>query len=179
MATEAWYVPFLSSIPSGLIGAAVVYYFGLRQRAKERHFSFLERQLSEFYAPLAGLRKQIRTQSELRNKIQGSYHGDDAGQLKALEATIDYHNKQFIEELLPKYREMLALFTTRYHLADATTRAFYPTFLEYVEIWNIWVAKVLSADVLRELDHREAKNYPFYEYLESKLQQLQDEIAQG
>jgi hypothetical protein len=33
MSTEAWYMPLLNSIPSGLVGAAVVYYFGLRQRA--------------------------------------------------------------------------------------------------------------------------------------------------
>ena len=168
--SEAWYMPFLSSIPSGLIGAAVVYYFGLRQRAKERHFAFLERQLTEFYAPLAGLRKQIRTKSELRTKIQGSYQGDDERQFRAFEATLEYHNTQFLEELLPKYREMLELFTTRYHLADANTRAFYPVFLEYVEIWNIGLAKAVSADVIRKLDHREQKNYPFYEYLETKMQ---------
>jgi hypothetical protein len=32
---------------------------------------------------------------------------------------------------------MLTLFTDRYHLADADTRAFYPQFLEFVEIWNM------------------------------------------
>ena len=170
---------FLSSIPSGLIGAAVVYYFGLRQRAKERRFSFLERQLTEFYAPLAGLRKQIRTKSELRAKIQGLYDGDDERDFKAFEATIDYHNKQLQEDLLPKYREMLTLFTNRYHLADADTRAYYPVFLEYVEIWNIGLAKAVSAEILRQLDHREEKAKPFYEHLESRMQQLQDEIARG
>jgi hypothetical protein len=52
-------------------------------------------------------------------------------------------------------------------------------FLEYVEIWNIGLAKVLSADVLRELNHSEENVKPFYEHLETKMQQLQDEIAQG
>jgi len=179
MATDAWFTSLLGSIPSGLVGAAVVYYFGLRQRAKERRFSFLERQLSEFYAPLAGLRKQIRTKSELRAKIQGSFQDSDVEQVKAFESTIDYHNTQFLKELLPKYREMLALFTDRYHLADADTRTFYPLFLEYLEIWNIWLAKALSAEVLRELDHREEKVQPFYENLEQKMQQLQNEIARG
>ncbi len=177
---DPWYTALLSSIPSGLIGAAVVYYFGLRQRAKERRFSFLERQLTEFYAPLAGLRKQIRTKSELRFKIQNSFRDpDDEDQTKAFGDTIDYHNKQFLEEILPKYRQMLALFTDRYHLAAADTRTFYPLFLEYVEIWNIGIAKVLSADVIRSLDHREEKLMPFYQHLEERMQQLQDEIAQG
>jgi RHS repeat-associated protein len=142
-------------------------------------FSFLEKQLTEFYAPLAGLRKQIRAKSELRVKIQGSYGGDDERQLKAFEATIDYHNKQFKEELLPKYREMLDLFTTRYHLAYAETRDFYPLFLEYVEIWNIHLAEAISGEAISELDHREEKVKPFYEHLEQKMQQLQDEIARG
>jgi hypothetical protein len=179
VANEAWYTSLLGSVASGLIGAAVVYYFGLKQRAKERRFSFLEKQLTEFYAPLAGLRKQIRVKSELRVKIQGSYGGDDERQLKAFEATIDYHNKQFKEELLPKYREMLDLFTTRYHLAYAETRDFYPLFLEYVEIWNIHLAEAISGEAIRELDHREEKVKPFHEHLEQKMQQLQVEIARG
>ncbi len=77
MSTEAWYVPLLSSISSGLIGAAVVYYFGLRQRAKERRFSFLERQLTEFYAPLAGLRRQIRTKSNASFDIRLPFNRRD------------------------------------------------------------------------------------------------------
>lgn len=175
MANEAWYTSLLSSVASGLIGAAVVYYFGLKQRTKERRFSFLEKQLTEFYAPLAGLRKQIRIKSELRNKIQNSYSSDDPG----IEATIEYHNQQFKKELLPKYREMLDLFTTKYHLAYPETRNLYPLFLEYVEIWNMHLAKAISGEVIGELEHGEEKIKPFYEHLEQKMQQLQDEIAQG
>jgi hypothetical protein len=48
-----------------------------------------------------------------------------------------------------------------------------------VEIWNIGLAKVLSADVLRELNHSEENIKPFYNHLEDKMQQLQDEIARG
>ncbi len=175
MSTEAWYLPLLNSIPSGLIGAAVVYYFGLRQRAKERRFSFLERQLAEFYAPLAGLRKQIRTKSELREKVLAAT--DVAG--GQFEATAEYHNKQLKEDLLPKYREMRALFTNKYHLAAIDTRAFYPVFLEYVGIWNMWLANSISQDVPTKLDHTEENVKPFYKHIEDKLQQLQDEIARG
>ena len=175
MSSEAWYLPFLSSIPSGLVGAAVVYYFGLRQRAKERRFAFLERQLTEFYAPLAGLRKQIRAKSELRLKVLNT---TDPGHPRS-KATIDYYDKQFYEELIPKYREMLALFTDKYHLANADTRAFYQLFLEYVEIWNVWLAKSLSPNVPAELGHSEENVKPFYEHLESTMQRLQDEISRG
>lgn len=175
MSTEAWYAPLLTSIPSALIGAGVVYYFGLRQRAKERRFSFLDRQLTEFYALLAGLRKQIRATSEPRLKILNAT-GFSA---ERAEATIDYHNKQFHEELMPKYREMLTLFTNRYHLADADTRAFYSQFLEYVGIFNMWLAKSLEPDVPSKLGHAEENVNPFYVHLEAKMQALQDEIARG
>ena len=175
MSSEAWYVPLLNSIPSGLIGAGVVYYFGLRQRAKERRFAFLDRQLTEFYAPLAGLRKQIRATSELRLKVINV----TSFSAERTEATIDYHNKQFHEELMPKYREMLTLFTNKYHLADADTRAFYSPFLEYVEIWNMWLAKSLEPDVPSKLGHAEENVKPFYAHLEAKMQALQDEIARG
>ena len=43
----------------------------------------------------------------------------------------------------------------------------------------MWLAKSISAEVLRDLDHREEKVKPFYNHLEDKMQQLQDEIAQG
>ena len=61
---------------------------------------------------------------------------------------IEYDNEQLRAELLPKYREMLTLFTERYHLAATDTRAFYQSFLEFVEIWNRWLAESLPAEVL-------------------------------
>lgn len=175
MSEESWYLPILSPLLSGLIGVAVVYYFGLRQLAKQHRLGFLERQLSELYAPLAGLRQQIDAKSELRLKIFNAMEKTD----RRFEATMLYHNKQFMEELIPTYRQMLALFTDRYHLADADTRAFYPAFLEFVEVWNIWLAESLSPDALKRLDHAEENVVPFYEHLEAKFQELQDEIARG
>ena len=172
---EEPYLSILGSLLGVLVGAAAVYYYGLRQDATQRRFAYLERQLAEFYAPLAGLRKQIRAKSELRKKVF------DATAVAADQSTaiIDYHNKQFLEELIPKYREMLALFTERYHLADAETREFYPLLLEYVEVWNMWLAESISAEVVKAIDHREENVKPFYEHLERKMQQLQDEIARG
>ncbi len=179
MSVDAWYIPFLSSIPSGLVGAVVVYYFGLRQRAKERHFTFLERQLTEFYAPLSGLRKQIHTKSELRVKVEEAFSGDDERQFRTLDAAIEYHNRQFLEELMPQYRQMLTMFTERYHLADADTRAFYSLFLEFVEIWNMSLAKAISGEAIRKLGHSEERVKPFYEHLEQRMQQLQDQLVRG
>ncbi len=41
------------------------------------------------------------------------------------------------------------------------------------------LAKSISGEVIRDLDHREENVRPFYEHLEEKMQQLQDEIARG
>lgn len=78
-----------------------------------------------------------------------------------------------------KYREMLTLFTNNYHLADADTRAFYSPFLEFVGIWNMWLAESLEPDFPRKLGHAEVNVKPFYAHLEAKMQALQNEIARG
>lgn len=191
---EPWYVPSLNLLLSALVGAAVVYYFGIRHLAIQRKLAFRERQLGEFYAPLAGLRKQIRAKSELRLKISnaadaawhdicGSYGDrpmiDHEQRFAPFKKIIDYENEQLKRELIPKYREMLTLFTDRYHLAAPDTRAFYEVFLEFVEVWNRWLAESLPPEVLDKIGHSEDKVKPFYEHLESKMQQLQDEIAAG
>jgi hypothetical protein len=74
---------------------------------------------------------------------------------------------------------MLAVFTEKYHLAGPDTRAFYEGFLEFVETWNRWLAGSLPGEVVEKLGHDEERVKPFYEHLESKMQQLQNEIAQG
>lgn len=193
-AAEPWYLPILNPLLSALVGAAVVYYFGIRQLVIQRRSAFRERQLAEFYAPLAGIRKQILAKSELRLKISeaanAAWHDicesyedrpmlDDEQRFAPFEKIINYNNEQLKAELVPKYREMLALFTDRYHLAEPDTRTFYQEFLEFVEIWNRWLADSLPTEVLEKLEHTEEKVKPFYEHLESKMQQLQDEIARG
>ena len=92
---------------------------------------------------------------------------------------IEYENEQLRAELLPTYREMLALFTDRYHLAEPDTRALYQEFLEFVEVWNWWLAESLPPEVWAKLDHFEKKVKPFYDHLELKMQQLQPELARG
>jgi hypothetical protein len=194
MNPDPWYYSLLNSLPSGLVGAAVVYYFGVRQLIAQRRIGFVERQLSEFYAPLAGIRKQILAKREVRQKIVAaaeaawqeickSYEGrlmhDHAERFAPFDKIIQYDNKQFLEELLPKYREMLSLFTDRYHLAAPETRAFYQELVEFVEIWNRWLAESLPREVVAKLGHSEEKLQPFYDHIEAKMQALQQEVAQG
>lgn len=191
---EPWYLSLLSSLLSGLVGASVVYYFGIRQLITQRRLGYLERQLIEFYAPLAGIRTQIRAKSDLRVKISAAAEAawqkivksygdqpmpDHEERFAPFKKIIEYDNDQLKAELLPKYREMLTLFTDRYHLATLDTRAFYKDLVAFVEIWNRWLAESLPPEVASELGHAEATLTPFYEHLEARMHQLQAEIAQG
>lgn len=193
MPAEPWW-PILNSLLSGLVGATVVYYFGIRQLVAQRRIAFLERQLSEFYAPLAGMHKQIRAKSELRLKVSAAANAawqnvcesygdrtmhDHEERFAPFKRIIDYDNEQLKSELVPVYLQMLALFTEKYQLASAETRAFYQGFLEFVEIWNRSLVDALPGKVVEKLGHSEEKVRPFYEHLELKMQQLQDEIAHG
>ena len=194
MSTEPWYVPILSSLLSGLVGAAVVYYFGIRQLVIQRRLAFMERQLVEFYAPLTGIQKQILAKSEIRTKVSAAANTawqeiceryseqplpNHEQRFEPFKKIIEYDNEQLKIELIPKYEEMLKIFTERYHLAAKETRVFYAEFLEFVEIWNRYLAESLPPEVLRKLEHGEEKILLFYEHLESKMQQLQNEISRG
>jgi len=182
----------LGGLLSASIGAGFVYYFAVRQIAKQRSSDFRKQQLAEFYAPLAGMRQQVRAKSELRLKVsqaantawhelceryRGGVMHDHEERYAPYKRIIEYENKQLETELLPLYREMLRLFTERYHLADAETRAFYHSFVEFVEIGNRWMAESLPAAVLEKLDHGEQHVLPFYEHLEAKMATLQAEIT--
>lgn len=88
----------------------------------------------------------------------------------------EYDNKQLREELMPLYRKMLDLFTEKYWLADEGTRAYYQEFLEFVEIWERYLAETLPTDVLLKIEHSEEKVFPFYERVEQILSELHEEI---
>jgi hypothetical protein len=186
------YLFLLQPVVSAFIGALVVFFFGIKRLGIERRSTFRERQLAEFYAPLAGIRKQIRAKSEVRLKISNAANSawqkicasygdrlmeDHEERFAPFKKIIEYDNEELKAELIPKYLEMLTIFTEKYHLAAADTREFYGEFLEFVEIWNRWLSDSLPGEVVRELNHSEAKVVPFYNHLEKKMQKLQDELT--
>jgi hypothetical protein len=193
MNVELWITAMMAPLVSGAVGAAIVYYFGVRQLAVQRRMAFVERQMSEFYAPLAGMRRQVLAKTEVRLQVSHAANAawrdicrsygdrvmhDHEAKYEPFGKIIDYENRQFESELIPVYRQMLNLFTTRYHLADPDTRAFYQPFLEFVEIWNRSLEGALPGAVVQKLGHGEEKLLPFYGHLENRMQQLQDEVAQ-
>lgn len=178
---------------SALVGGLVVYVFGIRKLSIELRNVFIQKQMSEFYSPISGCRKRIRAKSELREKVSiaaseawtelcTSYSEAQQPMSNHEELyapygkIIEYDNNQLREELIPLYRKMLDIFTEKYWLADEDTRAYYQEFLEFVEIWERFLAEALPGEVIRKLGHTEENVLPFYEHVERKLSVLQDEI---
>lgn len=178
---------------SALVGGLVVYVFGIRKLSIELRNAFIQKQMSEFYSPIAGCRKRIRAKSEVRTKVSTAANEawkelcapyseakqpmlNHAEQYAPYGKIIEYDNKQLREELMPLYRKILDLFTEKYWLAEEDTRAYYQDFLEFVEIWERYLAEALPGDVIQKLGHTEENVLPFYEHVEGKLSALQEEI---
>ena len=69
---------------------------------------------------------------------------------------------------MPAYTKLIDLFRENYWLAEPVTREFYGEVLEFVDIWNRWVEKALPGEVLKRLEHAEAKLTGFYEHIQSQ-----------
>lgn len=179
---------------SALVGGLVVYVFGIRKSFIELRNAFIQKQMSEFYSPIAGYRKRIKAKSEVRKKVSTAaneawkelcapYAEAEQPMFNHEELyapygkIIKYDNQQLREELMPLYRKILDLFTDKYWLADNDTRTYYQDFLEFVEIWERYLAEALPGDVIQKLEHTEENVLPFYEHVEQKLSILQDEIG--
>jgi hypothetical protein len=181
--TIKFIVPPLATLLAGYIGVR----YGLKQIKIEKHLEFIEKQLKEFYSPLLGRRKYIRAKSEFRLKVeiisgkQWKKNAEKGTQqsTESVDNEIEYNNRQLYEEFLPMYREMLTIFKDNYWLAEPETREFYNELVEYVEGWNRWKGKGVTAETMREIGHSEEKLKPFYEELEKRTDILRLELSRN
>lgn len=178
---------------SALVGGLIVYIFGIRKLSIEIKNAFIQKQMSEFYSPIAGYRKRIRAKGEVREKItrlageswqEVCEPYSESGQpmlnhdelFEPYRKIIEYDNQQLRDELLPLYRKILDIFTDKYWLADEETRTYYQSFLEFVEIWERYLVDSLPTGVIHKVKHTEDSVLPFYEHVEHKLSFLQQEL---
>jgi len=187
-------VPAIAGLAGVVIGAWLT---GRRER-NQRCLAFVERQLRDFYSPMLGLRNEIRMRSELRVRVHDSA-GDvwselceearrvNEDALQELSRTrdpefkklIEYDNKQLQEDLLPAYKQMARLFRENLWLTDPDTRNHYQTLLEFVELWDRWLAKSIPQEVIERLGHSEEKLKPFYDHLQNRHDVLRAKIERG
>ena len=163
-------------------------------RAARRH-QFIERQIREFYAPLVGLRRGIRTKSEFRLRISEATHAvwTELSNGLSVEASLElsnsrgpefekitkYDNKQLGGELLPDYRQMVEIFKTHGWLAEESTLKHYPALIEFVELWNRSEAGTLPWEVIERIGHHESKLTPLYDDIEEHIGRLRELLASG
>ena len=188
------------SVPAlaGLAGVVVGAWLTGRRERNQRRLAFVERQLKDFYSPMLGLRNEIRMRSELRVRIHDAadvvwrefceqarqVSVEALGQISQTRGPeftklIDYENKQLQEELLPAYRQMAKLFRENLWLADPDTREHYQRLIEFIELWDRWLAKSIPGEVIERLGHSEDNLKPFYDHLQRRHDDLRAKIKQG
>ena len=187
-------VPALAGLAGVVVGAWLT---GRRERS-QRRIAFVEQQLKDFYSPMLGLRNEIRMRSELRVRIHDTADAvwrelcgharqvsvetlGDLSRTRGPEFTklIEYDNKQLQEELLPAYRQMAKLFRENLWLADPDTREHYQHLIEFIELWDRWLAKSIPGEVIERLGHSEENLKPFYDHLRKRHDDLRAKIKQG
>jgi hypothetical protein len=128
-------IPATISATAGLVGVVVGALMTSLNQKKERKHAHIRQQLQEFYSPMLGMRQWIVAKEESRRKInkmvkttieeskanapggvqRGPYYSDER---KAFRGLGDYDIKQWEEEILPLYREMLKKFTSEMWLVQ-------------------------------------------------------------
>jgi hypothetical protein len=194
--TPGWAWLLLPSLVTGLaalVGVLIGGWITNRNQRQERLHRRCQEQLG-FYGALLGMRREILAKSVVRKRIQdlsrASYDdelkmaGDDPATKQKVrnerwpifEDGLRYDEQQLKEQLIPLYREMLALWNKNMALAEPSTQEHYQVFVEFVEVWNRGLKKVLASDVILALDPKEEKLFPLYDELEKQVTRLREEL---
>ena len=194
---QQYIAPAVSAL-AGFVGVAIGAWLTSKREQAQRKLKFIEDQLSLFYSPLWGIKNTIHRNAELRETLQEI--GQEQWALLCTETEalspeekqkitfekwpkfkklLEYDDQKFEEELFPLYQEMLECFRKNYWLADEETRNFYPTLLQYVDVWNRNLKDALPYEVWKSLDHKESHLLAFYEHLEAKHNELSEMLRSG
>ena len=188
MLNSTW-IDTLIPAASGLVGVAIGGWLTALNQKRERREAHIKNQLSALYSPLVGIRSQIKAKSEVRlrltNLANASWHEkfagiEDPARKKQIigkdrpdyDKLQNYNNRQQVEEIVPLYRKMLAIFTDNMWLAEPSTRSHYAALVEFVETWNRLLAQSLPPELWNEIEHKEETLEPLYADLEHHLSEL-------
>lgn len=192
-----WGISIAVPAISGLCGVSVGAFLTSRREKIGRRHEFLSKQLTDFYSPLLALRQDLETIGKVRVKISGvadnvwrkmckRYEGNPQAlqqltQEKGEKFTkiIDYDNEYLETETIPAYHKMIEIFRKNMHLAETSTAKHFPALLEFVNIWDRFLAGSLPGEVIRALKHSEKSLYPLYDDLQQQHEKLRDKLAKG
>jgi hypothetical protein len=183
-------IPAAAALLGVLVGGLITFN---AQRMQRRH-DHAKRQLECFYGPLIAMRRQILSKSELRVKLHAqtnaawqkrieSAQGDPLTLKRVEDArgpqfdkVFNYSEEQFTTEIIPLYQKMLEFFTQHMWLAEPSTIDHFSALVEFIEIWNRYLAKTIPHEVVETIGHSEKSLYPFYEDLEAHTKRLRKEL---
>jgi hypothetical protein len=178
---------------AGLGGVYVGGWLTARNQAIERKHNRIREQLESFYSPLIGMHSEIQAKNGVRKKLHDTansewaklfdgIHNPDTKQRinethwPQYERLIDHSEIQVRDELVPVYRKMLEYFSAHMWLAEKSTRSFYATFTEFVELYNRQMSASLPYEVNLALGHSEDSLQAFYADLQKNFDWLSDEL---
>jgi hypothetical protein len=179
---------------AGLLGVLLGGLVTAHNQKKQRVHDHIQKQLSDFYSPLLGIRARILAKSEVRLKVSGatgeawrtlvdrgrknveSLRKIEEERFPDFEKVLQHDNRQLVEELIPLYRKMIDLFTNNMWLAEGSTRVHFGALVEFVEIWDRWLGGSLPKEAVPLLGHREEKLQQFYIDLVTQLDRLTGEL---
>jgi hypothetical protein len=194
MAAE-WWSPVVSA-SAGLVGVAIGAWLTRWRDRDERRYAFLRRQLEEFYAPFCALRDEIGARGVVRLKVSRATDADwraafegnlsvDAKQRIAeekrptLHRAIDYDNEQLRTTTIPAFKAMLALFHDKLWLVEQSTRQHYPALVEFVDVWDRFLAEAVPSTLPMEMGHGEEQLRGLYEDVEGHRLALRAKLREG
>jgi hypothetical protein len=177
----------------GLVGVIVGSWLTARHQQIERRNARRREQLMEFYAPMRGMRTDIKAKSDVRVRIQSiagaewqqQFSGVDDPEAKKriddgawpkYEKLNKYSDDQLRTDIIPTYRKMVEHFMSHMGYAEESTIAHYSAFVEFVEIWNRFLSESLPSEVAVRLSQAESKLYPLYDDIEMNAKRLSEEM---
>jgi hypothetical protein len=183
--------PLIAAV-SGLSGVLIGGLIASHHQRQERRQRFSRDQLTEFYAPLLGMRERLRARGEIRLKVNNAADAawrsrmEEAGEggienLSKTEETlwpryqriIDDHNEQLKNDLMPLYRQMADVFTAKMQFAEPSTRQHFRALIEFVELWERYVRDALPGAVADRVVPSEERLSDFYADLQTNFERLQ------
>jgi len=184
----------LTTAIGALLGSATGLLVALQVWRVQRAGDFRQKQLSEFYSPLAGWVKKTRAYNTFDQRIWPEYeevwqklvtkYGNHIPESieedsKRFRKRVDYANDQNRKLIVPLYRRMLEHFTDNYWLAEPQTRDYYQAFFEFVEIWIMQEEEVLAFELKERIRPDMKQVSAFFDHLEETLTRLQGEVSRG
>ncbi len=169
----------VAALVVGFGGALLGAWLTGRHQQAQRRAEFLEHQLRDFYSPLVSLLDRILAKTRLRVRLRQAAREDPRVQGDEFTRLIQYDNRQFVEEIIPAYQGMLAVFRDNLWLAEPETRSHFPALIEFVEIWDRWLNAAIPDELIQLVGHSEEPLHPFYDHLRRKHDELQAKISQG